>query len=120
MSVGSCPYFDYEGTGVVDLKIEGDAATLRVWPDVERFPRGRATIDDAAEERRWLFGGLAEMAGTLAQPLTALHEREHTFRLRLPGWAEARVERLEGDRRIPVKVQGGSLIVKPGTHRLIR
>ncbi len=120
MSVGSCPYFDYEGTGVVDLKIEGDAAMLRIWPDVERFPRGRATIEDTAEERRWLFGGLAEMAGTLAQPLTALHEREHTFRLRLPGWAEARGERLEGDRRIPVKVQGGSLIVKPGTYRLIR
>ena len=60
------------------------------------------------------------MAGTLEQPLTTLHEREHTFRLRLPGWAEARGERPEGDRRIPVKVQGGSLIVKPGTYRLIR
>ncbi len=120
LSVGSCPHFDYEGTGVVDLKIEGNAAMLRIWPDVERFPRGRATIEDAAEERRWLFGGLAEMAGTLEQPLTALHELEHTFRLRLPGWAEARVERLEGDRRTPVKVQGGSLIVKPGTYRFSR
>jgi len=120
MSVGSCPYFDYEGTGVVDLKFEGNAATLRIWPDVERFPRGRRTIKDAAEERRWLFGGLAEMAGTLEQPLTALREREHTFRLRLPGWTEARIERLEGDRRIPVKVEGGSLIVKPGTYRLVR
>jgi hypothetical protein len=77
-------------------------------------------IEDAAEERRWLFGGLAEMAGTLEQPLTAIHEREHTFRLRLPGWSEAQVERLEGDRRIPVKVQGGSLIVKPCTYRLLR
>jgi len=120
MSVGSCPYFDYEGTGVVNLKIEGNDATLRVWPDVERFPHGRPMIEDAAEERRWLFGGLAEMAGTSEQPLTALHEREHTFRLRLPGWTEARVERLDGDRRIPVNVQGGSLIVKPGTYRLIR
>ena len=40
------------------------------------------------EEPRWLLGCLAEMAGTLEQPLTALHEREHTFRLRLPGWDE--------------------------------
>jgi hypothetical protein len=119
-SVGSCPYFDYEGTGVVDLKVEGNAATLRIWPDVERLPRGRAMIDDAAEERSWLFGGLAEMAGTLEQPLTALHERGHTFCLRLPGWAQARVERLEGDTRIPIKVQGGSLTVRPGTYRLIR
>jgi hypothetical protein len=120
MSVGSCPYFDYEGTGVVDLKVEGDAATLRIWPDVERFPHGRRTIREAAEERRWIFDGFAEMAGSLEQPLTALHEREHTFRLRLPGWAEVRVERLEGDRCIPVEVKGGAPIVRPGTYRLTR
>ncbi|NCQ32556.1 MAG: hypothetical protein GW802_34980, partial [Armatimonadetes bacterium] len=60
VSVGTCPYFEYEGTGVADLRIDDGAAELRLLPDVERRKYG--------------------LSGTPEDPLTVLHENEHPFR----------------------------------------
>ena len=59
LSVGSCQYFDWDGTGVVDLRIEGGTGTLRIYPDVDRVSAG--------------------LRGTVEQPLTRLVCREHAF-----------------------------------------
>lgn len=98
LSVGSCPYFDYEGTGVVDLRIEGRTANLRIYPDVERLQYA--------------------LKGTVEKPLTQLCEREHPFRLRMAGWAEARAEREEKGGWAPVSGKAGEFIARPGTYRL--
>ncbi len=46
LSVGSCPYFEWDGTGAVDLRIEGETATLRIYPDVDRVREGlRGTVE---------------------------------------------------------------------------
>ncbi|MBN1344804.1 MAG: hypothetical protein JXQ73_19075 [Phycisphaerae bacterium] len=101
LTVGSCPYFEYEGTGVVDLRIEDDGAELRIYPDVER-----------------LQGGLR---GTVEKPLTRLQRREHRFRLLLDGWRDARVERLgdEGGWR-GLSERAGDFAAVPGRYGITR
>ena len=98
LTVGSCPYFAYEGTGVVDLRIEGNTARLRIYPDVERLA--------------------CAMRGTVEKPLTRLHEREHPFKLLLPGWESAGVERRGKGGWLPVQGRGGEFVARPGTYRL--
>ncbi len=100
LSVGTCPHFRYDGTGVVDLRIRGGRADLRIYPDVERLRDG--------------------LTGTPAKPLTRLHEREHPFRVRLPGWADAKVERLEGGTWTSVPGKAGDFVARPGTYRWVR
>jgi len=112
LSVGSSPYFDYEGNGVVDLTLDGSSATLRIYPDVERFPR-TLPADGKVNERNVIMG-------TPEKPLTVLHDREHPFRLRLAGWAGAKIERIEGEKRIPVEARDGSFRARPGLYRLAR
>ena len=98
MGVGTCPHFEYDGTGVVDLRIDATTAHLRIYPDVERLR--------------------TDLQGTVAEPLTRLHEREHPFRLRLPGWADTKVERREGDAWKRVPGCAAEFRVKPGAYRL--
>ena len=100
LTVGSCPYFDYNGTGVVELVVERDTAGLRIYPDVEKL--------------RYALRGSEEA------PLTKLHYREHPFRLHLPGWAKAIVERFENNSWIKISDQGKEFIAKPGLYRLIK
>lgn len=100
LSVGTCAYFDYEGTGLVDLRIEGDTATLRIYPDVDRVSEG--------------------MTGSVDKPLTRLVAREHPFRLHLAGWTEAKVQRQEGDAWVDRFERAGQFIVAPGVYRLIK
>jgi hypothetical protein len=107
MSVGSCPYFEYEGNGVVDFKAAGNVATLQIYPDVERPPRaltGDPNID---------------MVGTRDTPLTVLREHEHPFHLRLPRWDNAEVERFGEEMWTPVDGHPSSFTVTPGTYRFI-
>lgn len=109
LSVGTCPYFEYEGTGIVDLSIEGPAATLRIYPDLERrpvkAPTGKADSD---------------MMGTLEQPLTVLHEHEHPFRLLLRGWGDSKVQRSDNGTWTPVPVVAGSFTARAGVYRLVK
>ncbi len=101
LSVGTCPFFDYDGSGVVDLRIGDDRADLRIYPDVERL-RGR------------------ELRGTLEKPLTRLHERSHPFRLRLSGWGETRVERRVGGGWKRIAGSAAQFTAAPGVYRLVR
>jgi len=100
LSVGNCPYFEYDGTGVVDLRVEGDRATLRIFPDVDRVSEG--------------------LAGTVEKPLTRLITREHPFRLRLEGWADAKVQRKNGDAWVDQPGHAGVFSATPGLYRLVK
>ncbi|MFC1717699.1 hypothetical protein ACFL6S_28820 [Candidatus Poribacteria bacterium] len=100
LTVGSCPYLEYDGTGVVEFVAEDDTARLRIYPDVERLVHA--------------------LRGTVEKPLTRLHEREHVFRMLLPGWREAKMERFENGEWTSVPSSGGEFTVKPGIYRLAR
>ncbi|MGO8747184.1 MAG: hypothetical protein ACLQNE_14455 [Thermoguttaceae bacterium] len=100
LSVGSCPYFDYAGSGIVDLRIEGKTATLRIYPDVDRVSEG--------------------LRGTVDKPLTRLVSREHPFRLRLAGWTDDKVQRQEGTKWVDQPGRVGEFTVAPGVYRLTR
>jgi hypothetical protein len=67
IAVGSTPYFDYDGTGIVDVHIQGDTAEVRLGPDVKRLQSDT-------------------LRGTPEKPLTQLEQGKHSFRLKLPGW----------------------------------
>jgi hypothetical protein len=98
LSVGKCPYFDYDGTGIVDLRIEGTSGTLRIYPDVDCVNEG--------------------LKGTVEKPLTRLVCRGHRFRLRLSGWADAKVERQDGAKWVDEDGRAGEFIAAPGVYRL--
>jgi hypothetical protein len=108
LSVGSSPFFEYAGTGIVDLKVEDRIATVYIYPDVERTARG----SKAATSMR-------DMSGTKDQPLTILRETEHPFTLRLDGWTAFRVERVERNSSASVEVKDGSFMAKAGEYRLV-
>lgn len=73
IGVGSTPYYDYNGSGIVDLKIDGNTALLRLNPDVVRLKNDtlRATPQD---------------------PLTRLENSRHRMKINLPSWNRASVE----------------------------
>jgi hypothetical protein len=98
LSVGKCPYFDYDGTGIVDLRIEGRTGTLRIYPDVDRMSEG--------------------LRGTVERPLTRLVSRKHAFRLCLPEWADAKVERQDGAKWVDAGGRAGEFTAMPGIYRL--
>ncbi len=100
VSVGSCPYYQYGGSGVVELRETADGLSLTIYPDVDRVGEG------------W--------SGTLERPLTRLVEREHDFRLTRPGWTRARVERRQGGSWVPVAGDGTGFAARPGEYRLLR
>jgi hypothetical protein len=100
LSVGSCPYFDYDGTGVVDLWIEGEMARLRIYPDLDRVSEG--------------------LRGTVEKPLTRLVSREHPFRLRLAGWTDAKVQRKDGAKWVDEPGRAGEFTAVPGAYRLAK
>ncbi|MDR0336340.1 MAG: hypothetical protein LBI18_04545 [Planctomycetaceae bacterium] len=67
IAVGSTPYFDYEGTGIIDVQIQDNTAEIRLNPDVKRL--------------QW-----DTLRGSLEKPLTQLESQKHHFRLNLPDW----------------------------------
>ncbi|MDR2115251.1 MAG: hypothetical protein LBP87_02605 [Planctomycetaceae bacterium] len=73
IAVGSTPYFDYNGTGIVDLQIQGNTAEIRLNPDVNRLR-------------------FDTLRGTPENPLTQLENQKHHFRLNLPNWQDAALE----------------------------
>ncbi len=100
LSVGSCRYFDWDGTGIVDMRIDAKTATLHIYPDVDRIREG--------------------LRGTVEQPLTKLAAREHTFRLRLPEWADAKVRRKDGDTWVDMPDRAGQFSASAGIYQLNR
>jgi len=100
VGVGDTPFYTYEGTGVVDLRLGGREAVLRIYPDLERL--------------RYALEGSPD------RPLTRLHDNEHAFRLGMAGWEAARVERRIRDRWIAVPGTAGDFRPYPGAYRLIR
>jgi len=72
VTVGSCPYFDYDGTGVVDLSLGEKTGHLRILPDVERLQHAPV--------------------GKPKTPLTKLYQNPHSIRLSMAGWADVGVE----------------------------
>jgi len=102
IAVGNTPYYDYSGTGIVDLSITGDTMTIQVFPDVKRL------IND-------------KLAGTVEKPLTVLEQNRRPFRLRIPGWDRATVEKLTGNGWEAVSESGKDLTVETGNrYRLTR
>lgn len=99
-TVGSCPYYDYEGTGIVDLRVKGKQATLWIAPDCERLRYS--------------------LKGTKDKPLSRLHRRAHPFRLRLDGWKSAKVERFKDGKWVAVSGTAGKFTATPGLYRLIK
>ncbi|MDR2755146.1 MAG: hypothetical protein LBC20_05515 [Planctomycetaceae bacterium] len=73
IAVGSTPYFDYNGTGIVDVQIQGNTAEIRLNPDVRRLQ-------------------FDTLRGTPEKPLTQLENRKHHFHLNLPDWQHAALE----------------------------
>jgi hypothetical protein len=100
LSVGSCPYFDYDGTGIVDLRIEGEMARLQIYPDVDRVSEG--------------------LRGTVEKPLTRLVSREHPFRLRLAGWTDAKAQRIDDTKWVDQPGRAGEFTAVPGVYRLTK
>jgi hypothetical protein len=98
VSVGSCPFFDYPGTGLVDLRVEGNQARLRIYPDVDRLRN--------------------DLRGAVDRPLASLHARPHPFRLRLPGWDDLLVERQAGGVWSDVHANADGFIATAGEYRL--
>jgi len=98
VSVGSCPYFDYEGTGVAFLEINGNKAKLTVYADVDRLRE--------------------DLTGTPEAPLTRLVEREHPFRMKMKGWEKAKAVRLTDQRAVTANESGW--LIKPGDYDLSR
>jgi hypothetical protein len=98
VSVGSCPYFDYDGTGVVFLEVNSNKAKLTVYADVDRLRE--------------------DLTGTAEAPLTKLVEREHLFRMKMKGWEKTKAVGTTDRRAFPVKDQGW--LVKPGEYELTR
>ena len=82
------------------LQTEGEVATLRIYPDVERLRHA--------------------LRGTLEEPLTRLQGAEHPFRLRLKGWEGATVERQEGDAWVAMTGSAGEFMARPGVYRLTK
>jgi len=74
-------------------------AALRIYPDVDRVHEG--------------------LRGTVEKPLTRLTSRLHVFRLRLPGWADAKVQRQEGPAWVDVPDRAGQLSTTAGVYRLL-
>ncbi|MDO5565826.1 MAG: hypothetical protein Q4G59_04145, partial [Planctomycetia bacterium] len=75
IAVGSTPYYHYDGSGLVDWKVDPDnatQATFALFPDVVRHREG--------------------LLGTEKEPLTSLVEKEHLFEMKLPLWKDAKVE----------------------------
>jgi hypothetical protein len=100
VSVGNCPYFDYSGSGMIDLRIDGDRARLWVYPDVDRLR--------------------ADLQGTTDRPLARLQSRSHPFRLRLPGWESVLVRRQTDGVGTDVPSSGDEFSAIPGEYCLKR
>ena len=98
VSVGACPYFDYDGTGVVFLEIQDSKAKLTVYADVDRLRE--------------------DLTGTPEAPLTTLVEREHLFRLKMTGWEKASLTATQGGRK--AEPRDGGWRILPGEYELSR
>jgi hypothetical protein len=103
VAVGNSPYADYGGTGLYVLARTGkDEWRLTVNPDQR------------------LVGNC--LHGTFDSPLAELEENYQWFRLKLPGWGDARCYRLRGDGEkmaaVP-SVEGGWLL-RPGAYVIRR
>ena len=81
IAVGPTPYYDYNGTGIVDLKINGGTAELRLYPDNIRF---KSDVLSATPE----------------DPLTRLEYKKHPFKLKLPGWNHTMVEGIDDGKEL--------------------
>ena len=102
IAVGSTPYFDYEGTGMIDVRIAGKTAEIRLNPDVVRLRHDT-------------------LSGTPEEPLTRLENREHDFRMKLPGWEKATLEVQSDNGWEPVRGQTGTFRLESGkTYRMLR
>ena len=73
ISTGSTPYYDYGGSGIVDVQIDGDQATVRLYPDVKRLKEDT-------------------LSGSIQEPLTVLETGRHIFKMKLPGWENISAE----------------------------
>ncbi len=73
IAVGSTPYYDYEGTGIVDLTVEGKTVLIRIADDVTRLRQDT-------------------LRGTPDAPLTRLENGKHSLKMKIPAWQDAKVE----------------------------
>ena len=78
ISVGSTTYYDYDGTGIVDVKIQGDTATVKLYPDVKRLKEDT-------------------LRGSVQEPLTKLETGNHLFKMKMPGWENVQMNMESGN-----------------------
>lgn len=102
IAVGNTPYYDYAGTGIVDLAINGNVMTIHFSPDVKRH------IDD-------------KLVGTPEKPLTTLEENRHYFHLKIPTWEKVTVEIFTNNEWKLISQSTASIAVETGSrYRLTR
>jgi len=102
ITVGSTPYFDYDGTGIIDVHITNKTAEIRLNLDIVRLRHDT-------------------LSGTPEEPLTRLENRVNDFRMKLPGWETATLEVQSSDGWKPVADQAGTFRLESGkTYRMLR
>lgn len=97
MAVGNCPYWQYDGTGLVQLKTSAEGATLVITPNVtEHYPSGEYWHEGMTRTLDW---------------------EPKTLRLKLPGYQEARLIAADG---AVLQLVEGAIELKPGVYKLER
>ena len=96
VSVGSCPYFDYDGTGVVFFEVNGNKAKLTIYADADRLRE--------------------DLTGTPDAPLTRLFDREHVLHMKMKGWEKSVITR--GKERMAVPSLENGWRITPGDYDL--
>lgn len=91
LGTGSTPYYQYEGTGLVDLDLDG---SLSLGPNVTRHR------DD--------------LRGTAEKPLTTLSMEKKPFLLQIPGYEKIKYKDSQGN------ILNGKDGLSPGEYKLIR
>lgn len=100
LSVGTCPYFEYEGTGIVDIRVHADTMSLRIYPDVLRLRTA--------------------LHGTDEDPLTRLEYGSHTFVLKLSDWEAAELRKRVDEGWEVLPWEANAFEASPGEYELRR
>lgn len=101
VGVGSSSFVEYGGTGLYELEVVGDRGELRINPDVR------------------LVGNCLQ--GGLNAPVAELEPgSRHLFRLRLPGWEQAKCFRKAEAGSEPVSIVDGGWVLGSGEYELRR
>lgn len=111
---GTSPLVEYDGEGIYFVEIEKDTVSLEVFPDVVVLGNlWHGKVEDREFANRYM--DIRKTAPVLEQ-----RAQTHWVTLKIPGWWEGKVYRLEGEQRIEVSHKELSFQVKPGRYTIER